>query len=193
MGTLSAFLQSSLLSPALITKCFRARCLDETRPFVTAALLWVAGRYSAGVWSTPGGECGCYSYLFLTGKERIRPPSRPGERCCCLPCQGTGCPASALGGCEAPRCGVQGQGADRRLPRTCVTTCLRQARNQVETGETSLVETGSQERRGEGKTRRGRDERRLAGWLGPDWQEMRAVESGQGWVHMGTVVGEILG
>lgn len=63
----------------------------------------------------------------------------------------------------------------------------------METGETSLVETGSQERRGDGKTGRGRDEPELAGWLGPDWHEMRAGELGQGWVHTGTAVGGMLG
>lgn len=49
----------------------------------------------------------------------------------------------------------------------------------METGETRLVRAGSQERRYDRKTGRVRDEHKLAGWLGVDWSEMRAVEFGQ--------------
>lgn len=59
------------------------------------------------------------------------------------------------------------------------------------TGETSLAETGSWDRKEEGKT--GRGELGLAGWLRPDWQEMIAPELGQGCAHMGTVLEEMLG
>lgn len=109
-----SFPQSSSLSPALITKCFQSRRLCETRPFVTEMFLWVAGRYSAGVCSTRGVWVLLLS--FSHGDERRRSSSHTGERCCCLPCQGTGCPASALGGHKAPQCGLQGRVQKQACP-----------------------------------------------------------------------------
>lgn len=88
----------------------------------------VAWQNSAGVCSTLGQKGGCCAYLLM-GKERSRHHSYPGERCCFLPCQGTQWCAPALEPHKTPQCRVQGKGTEISLPRTCVTTCLRQTGN----------------------------------------------------------------